>query len=76
MRYANYLSSRNEWFVNPSKKTKQFELFNEYFGYPVEVALNETEGDSNNKVVGTLIRIQVEKAFGKYAYGKLLDPRL
>lgn len=76
LRYANYLRSREEWFVDPSKKTKQIELFNEYFGYPVEVALNETEGDSNNKVVGTLIRVQVEKAFGKYAYGKLLDPRL
>ena len=76
LRYANYLGSRDEWFVDPSKKTKQIELFNEYFGYPVEVALNETEGDSNNKVVGTLIRVQVEKAFGKYAYGKLLDPRL
>ena len=32
MQYADYLDARKEWFINPQKRKKQYEKFEEKFG--------------------------------------------
>ncbi len=35
MQYADYLDARKEWFINPQKRKKQYEKFEEKFGFLV-----------------------------------------
>jgi hypothetical protein len=62
MQYADYLEARNEWFINPQKRKKQYEKFAEKFLIPVE---NIAE------LVGKTIMVEVKKAYGKFIYSEV-----
>lgn len=52
----------DQFFLNPMKKKKQLEKFEEKFGVPVE------EADS---LIGKPILVKVQSAFKKYFYGEI-----
>lgn len=62
MQYAEYLDSRNEWFINPQKRKKQYEKFEEKFG----LLVGEIE-----QLIGKTIMIEVKKAMGKWVYNEV-----
>ena len=59
MQYADYLDARQEWFINPQRRKKQYEKFEEKFG----LLVGEIE-----QLIGKTIMIEVKKAMGKYVY--------
>ena len=59
MQYADYLDVKKEWFINPQKRKKQYEKFEEKFG----LLVGEIE-----QMIGKTIMIEVKKAMGKYVY--------
>ncbi len=59
MQYADYLDARKEWFINPQKRKKQYEKFEDKFG----LLVGEIE-----QLIGKTIMIEVKKAMGKYVY--------
>ena len=62
MQYADYLDARKEWFINPVKRKKQYDKFEEKFQMPV------TEID---KMIGKNVLVEVKKAMGKYIYSEI-----
>ena len=62
MQYADYLEARKEWFINPQKRKKQYEKFEEKFGFLV----GEIE-----KMIGKNVLVEVKKAMGKYIYSEI-----
>jgi hypothetical protein len=62
MQYADYLDARKEWFINPQKRRKQYEKFEDKFGFPVERI---------SELIGQSIMIEVKKAMGKYVYNEV-----
>lgn len=58
--YAKYMETMKKWFVDPQKKTKQYQKFEKKYNVPVESAL---AGDLNGKT----IMVEVKSAFG-YPY--------
>lgn len=62
MQYADYLEPRNEWFVNPQKKEKQYKKFKEKFNMSV---------DEIDQMVGKVVMVEVKKAMGKYIYSEI-----
>jgi len=62
MQYAEYLDARKEWFINPQKRKKQYEKFEEKFG----LLVGEIE-----QLIGKTIMIEVKKAMGKYVYNEV-----
>jgi hypothetical protein len=62
MQYADYLEARKEWFINPQKRRKQYEKFEEKFGIPAAEVEN---------LIGKTIMIEVKKAMGKYIYSEV-----
>lgn len=62
MQYADYLDARKEWFINPQKRKKQYEKFEEKFG----LLVGEIE-----QMIGKTIMIEVKKAMGKYVYSEV-----
>lgn len=59
MSYSDYVEVRKEWFVNPQKRTKQYDKFEKKFGIKVE---------EKEKLVGKLVMVEVKKAMGKWVY--------
>jgi hypothetical protein len=59
MQYADYLEARQEWFINPQKRKKQYEKFEEKFNMPVAEVAN---------MIGKTVLVEVKKAMGKYIY--------
>ena len=59
MGYAKYMNG--EWFLDPNKKEKQYEKFEDKFGVPVEEA---------DKLIGHDLMVEVKKAFSSY-YGDM-----
>jgi hypothetical protein len=59
MTYADYMEARKEWFVNPLKKVKQYEKFEEKFHFPVSEKEN---------LIGMNIMVEVKLAFNKFIY--------
>ena len=59
MQYADYLEARQEWFINPQKRKKQYEKFEEKFNMPV---------DQIENMIGKTVLVEVKKAMGKYIY--------
>lgn len=59
MQYADYLEARKEWLINPIKRKKQYEKFEEKFGFLV---------GEIDKMVGKTVMVEVKKAMGKYIY--------
>lgn len=62
MQYADYLETRKEWFINPVKKKKQFEKFEEKFNLPIA---NLAE------MIGKTVMVEVKKAYGKFIYNEI-----
>ena len=62
MQYADYLEARQEWFINPQKRKKQYEKFEEKFGFPVEEL---------DQMIGKTVMVEVKKAMGKYIYSEI-----
>ena len=62
MQYADYLDARKEWFVNPQKRKKQYEKFEEKFGFLV----GEIE-----QMIGKTVMVEVKKAMGKWVYSEI-----
>lgn len=62
MQYADYLEARNEWFINPQKRKKQYEKFAEKFLIPVE---------NISELVGKTIMVEIKKAYGKFIYSEV-----
>ena len=63
--YSDYVESLEKWFVNPQKKNKQYERFEELFGVSVEEA---------DKILGKPIMVEVKIAYGKYPYADIKKP--
>lgn len=59
MQYADYLEARQEWFINPQKRKKQYEKFADKFLMPVTEIEN---------MIGKTVLVEVKKAMGKYIY--------
>jgi hypothetical protein len=59
MQYADYLEARKEWLINPIKRKKQYEKFEDKFGFLV---------GEIDKMVGKTVMVEVKKAMGKYIY--------
>ena len=62
MQYAEWLEARQEWFVNPVKRNKQYEKFEEKFQMPVAEIAN---------MIGKTVMVEVKKAMGKYIYSEI-----
>ena len=62
MQYADYLDARKEWFINPQKRKKQYEKFEEKFG----LLVGEIE-----QMIGKTVMVEVKKAMGKYVYSEI-----
>jgi hypothetical protein len=62
MQYADYLDARKEWFINPQKRKKQYEKFEEKFGMLV--------GEIEN-MIGKEIMVEVKQAMGKWIYSEV-----
>lgn len=62
MQYADYIEAKNEWFINPIKKKKQYEKFQEKFNISV---------DNLHEMVGKTVMIEVKKAYGRYIYSEI-----
>lgn len=62
MQYADYLEARQEWFINPQKRKKQYEKFEEKFLIPVTNIAD---------LVGKTIMVEVKKAYGKFIYSEV-----
>lgn len=62
MQYADYLEARNEWFINPVKKKKQYDKFAEKFLIPIEQLA---------EMVGKTVMVEVKKAYGKFIYSEI-----
>ena len=62
MSYADYMESRKEWFVNPVKRTKQYEKFKTKFDIEVE---------NLQEMVGKKIMVEVKVAFDKFPYAEI-----
>ena len=63
--YSDYVESLEKWFVNPQKKDKQYERFEELFGVSVEEA---------DRILGKPIMVEVKIAYGKYPYADIKKP--
>lgn len=66
MNYSNYHETYKKYFVDPMKKNKQYEKFQEKFGVPVE------ESDS---IIGNDITVEIKVAFGKFPYAEIKNPK-
>jgi hypothetical protein len=62
MQYADYLDARKEWFINPVKRKKQYDKFEEKFQMPVT---------DIEKMIGKNVLVEVKKAMGKYIYSEI-----
>lgn len=62
MQYADYLDARQEWFINPQKRKKQYEKFEEKFGFLV---------GEIDKMIGKTVMVEVKKAMGKWVYSEI-----
>lgn len=62
MQYADYLDARKEWYINPQKRKKQYEKFEDKFGFLV----GEIE-----KMIGKTVMVEVKKAMGKWVYSEI-----
>lgn len=62
MTYSDYVKARNEWFVNPQKKRKQYARFEKKFNVPFEQA---------DELVGKEVMVEIRLAMGKYVWADI-----
>lgn len=66
MMYADYKESLNDWFVNPAKRTKQYDKFADKFGVKI---------DDAEEIVGNKIMVEIKIAFGTHPYAEIKKPK-
>ncbi|PTK84588.1 hypothetical protein [Staphylococcus haemolyticus] len=59
MTYSTYLEAKKQFIVDPIKKQKQYEKFENKFNKPIE---------EKDELIGQNITVEVKVAFGKFAY--------
>lgn len=62
MGYSKYDEARKQWFVNPQKKQKQYQKFEEKFHVSIE---------NKDELVGKEIMVEIKVAFGTNAYAEI-----
>ena len=62
MSFGKYMEATKEWFIDPNKKQKAYEKFQEKYGVPVSEA---------DKLIGHDLMVEVKKTFGKYLWGDI-----
>jgi len=62
MTYSTFLEGKNEWFVNPQKRTTQYAKFEDKFG--IKVA-------DMQDLVSKTVMVEVKKAFGQYVIAEI-----
>lgn len=62
MQFGKFLKPTREWFVDPQKKEKVYEKFEEKFGVPVSQA---------ESLIGHDLMVEVKRAFGTHLYGDI-----
>lgn len=62
MNYSEYLEDKKMWFVNPQKKRKQYQKFEEKF---------HVRPEDKDELVGQKIMVEVKIAFGKFVYSEI-----
>lgn len=62
MMYSDYLESKGQFFVNPQKKKKQFDKFEDKFGISAE---------NPEELNGKSIMVEIKVAFGKFPYAEI-----
>lgn len=62
MGYSKYDEVRNQWFVNPQQKVKQYAKFEDKFGIEVE---------DMKDLIGKEIMVEIKLAFGTAAYAEI-----
>lgn len=62
MGYSKYDEVRNQWFVNPQQKVKQYANFEDKFGIKVE---------DMKDLIGKEIMVEIKLAFGTAAYAEI-----
>lgn len=62
LQYSKYVESLGQWFVDPQKKEKQLEKFEDHYGVSFE---------EKDKLIGKDIMVEVKVAFKKYPYGEI-----
>lgn len=62
MGYSKYDEVRNQWFVNPQQKVKQYAKFEDKFGIKVE---------DMKDLIGKEIMVEIKLAFGTAAYAEI-----
>lgn len=62
MGFGKYMEKLKEWFVDPQKKEKAYEKFEEKYGVPVQEA---------DKLIGHDLMVEVKSAFGTNYYGDI-----
>lgn len=65
MMYSDYMENHKKWFVNPTKRNKQYQKFKNKFGVDIK------EKDS---IVEKEIMVEVKVAFKKHAYCEIKKP--
>lgn len=66
MMYADYKESLNDWFVNPAKRTKQYDKFADKFGVKI---------DDAEEIVGNKVMVEIKIAFGTHPYAEIKKPK-
>lgn len=62
MSWSTYYKEMNQWFVDPNKKAKQLEKFEDKFGITI---------DRKDELVGKPLMVECKIAMGKYYYGDI-----
>lgn len=62
MTFATYLDTTKEWYVDPNKKAKKLEQFEDKFGVDI---------DHKDELIGHPLMVEVKSAFGKNYYGDI-----
>lgn len=62
MSYADYIETKNAWFVNPQKQKRQYAKFESKFHIPIE-RMEELKGQP--------LMVEIKKAMGKYIYSEV-----
>lgn len=62
MTYSKYLENQKKFLVDPQKKTKQLQKFEEKFHVNI---------DDKEKLIGKTITFEVKRAMGKYIYAEI-----
>ena len=62
MSYSDYLEAKKLFMVDPIKKAKRYEQFEQKYNVPIE---------RKDELIGTTVTIEVKIAMGKWPYAEI-----